>query len=1201
MGRIFNHADIPLSGQSVIEASAGTGKTYAIMQIYLRLLVEKKIPIDKILVVTFTDAATAELRARIRGAIVQCVRKCKGEAVSFIDDDRYFKSLFDPERPDASEIRAIVETSAASFDESAIFTIHGFCKRVLRDHAFEYSTIFNAELLGDVKELMRDVTVDFFRKKFYRASAFTLEWRKSRGIGIKSLSDLLGQTAPHADLRIVPENNAAVTPDICGKRLEKLFASFGKKWKKDYSSLAALMNEHIAALNGRSYTVGKTEVKAAAISSALGASDYFADLSSLDYFNAEKISSCQKKNQDVSPILSHPLIDEIGKFSKEYYAIHNDLGRAEAYLYSEYLAYAMNALVREKTERNLWSFDDLISQVRDGLVSEKGEMIASSLRLKYLAALIDEFQDTDPAQCDIFEKIFNHDQSLLFYIGDPKQAIYSFRGADVYAYIRAKEGKERYQKDENWRSNKPLVDGINSLFSGNDPFMLKGAVEYYSVRAAAGMTLSVEGDDDESVILWAMPTIEGKPYADGTVLKKLTDAVTGEISRLISKGAGGDAVISADGEVKHNLRPGDIAVIVRRNNDAYRMKERLRKAGIPSVIAQGGSVFESPVRWQFDILLNAIISGKEHHMRAALVTDLFACTSGDINAMLSDDSERERVLELFRTHAVLWESRGFMPMITSLFAARHIAETLASRSDGTRKVVDLLHLVELYHRAEMENGLGPSELLTWSRERAEEAPRSDEHQFRLETDDDAVKIITVHRSKGLEYPVVFSCVGWEPYESSGRPRYFYHDAEGAVCDLLHASDKGSDEYRRAGDELAAEHMRLLYVALTRASCRVYTLGGVSAGYHRSSMAYLLHNSRVSPEGGIDREKYEDAVKELSFEEIMSDMNSFASHGSVKVEILPDFTDDQTAYPESKILEALAPKMSKRVLRDDWKISSFSYIVSSRNTEHETEYDEDDFPRAVISDDGYPKGAAAGNCIHEIFENTDFASYNDEHSIRTIADRLKKYGIHSERNELWVRGMVASVLAKKIALMGTSLSETKPQEILREMEFYFPAKSISDREFRDLLTRITADPEFNGGKTRSLAAITFDRFAGFLRGFIDLVVEHNGRYYIADWKSNYLGIGTESYAQEYLCDAMDSHLYTVQALIYTLALDRHLSARLPDYDYEKHFGGVIYVFVRGVNPDGGEGLWEYRPSESAVKELRKGLIREDRDESNQRSE
>ena len=1195
MSEIFEYARIPLAEQSVIEASAGTGKTYSITQMYLRFLLEKRIPLEKILVVTFTEAATAELRERIRNAIVSCVRKCKGEAVAFVDNDPYLKTFFDPERSDAAEIRSIVENAATAFDESAIFTIHGFCRRVLRDHAFEYSTIFDAELLGNTDDLIREVTLDFFRKKFYRATRFALAWRKKQGINAESLAGILRETLPHSGLRIVPGEYDTAIVDSCGKRIAKLFASFKKKWKKDSASLESVMNENISALNANSYSKGKTSGIIRDVTSALESDDYSANLSALEYFCPRKIADRTKKNCDSSMITSHPLAIGSEQFMREYYVIHAELDQAEAHLRAEYVDFAKRAFSKEKAERNLWSFDDLISQVRNGLVSEKGEAIASSLRSRYAVALIDEFQDTDPAQCDIFEKIFNHESSLLFYIGDPKQAIYSFRGADVYAYIRAKRGKTEYIKNENWRSNKPLIDGINALFARSDPFMLGDRVEYHPVRAAAGMTLEVEGDRDESVILWAVPPEESKPLSDGKVLGMLEEAVTGEISDLVNKGSCGKALIRSAGKPDKALRPGDIAVIVRRNSDAKSMKECLRAAGVPSVIAQGGSVFKSPVRSQLDVVLCAIMTCREQFIRAALATELFAMNARDIEALSEDDAEREKILELFRTHSSLWESRGFMPMITSLFSQRRIPETLASGSDGTRKVVDLLHLVELYHRAEMDDGLGPSELLAWSRLRAEESPRSDEHQFRLETDEDAVKIITVHRSKGLEYPVVFCCVGWEMFESPKRKdkRYFRHDEEGAVCDFLHASDKNSPEYDLAGDELAAENIRFLYVALTRASCRVYALGGVSAGYHQSAMAYLLHHSRA--DDGAGRKEFESVIKKLPFEEIMADMNSLASPGSLRVEILPEGRGSDMMAGRNDTVTEFVPRAARRTLRDDWKISSFSYIVSSRSDDQEHAYDEGEYAKKAVIDDGYPKGAAAGNCIHEIFEKTDFSSYTKGSASGIIDERLRKYGLHSERNAEWISRMVSSVLGRKIPLMGVSFSETKPSSIMREMEFYFPAKMISDREFRALLSSVASAPGFNGGKVRSLDTITFERFAGFLRGFIDLVVEHEGKYYIVDWKSNYLGPDIADYDHDALCEAMDSHLYTVQALIYTLALDRHLAARLPGYEYETHFGGIIYVFVRGVNPDGEEGLWQYRPEGRAVKELREGFIREGSDE------
>ncbi|HEY1407001.1 MAG TPA: UvrD-helicase domain-containing protein, partial [Spirochaetota bacterium] len=690
MNNIFDHARIPLAGRSVIEASAGTGKTYAIMQIFLRLLLEKRIPLEAILVVTFTEAATAELRSRIRGALVQCSRAAKGEQTSFLTDNPDFAGILDRTRPDAFEIRAIIESALASFDESSIFTIHGFCNRVLRDHAFEYSSIFNSELLDDMSSLKREVTLDFYRNRFYRASSFALEWRLREKITVDSLLSLLGTTLPRADVRIIPDADIHVSLEQCEKDLTVLFGAMNGKWKKDVSSLRELMMQSLDSLSKVSYKPDKIPLWFESLSAYFDAPYQLEENHCINYFTTEKMQSAVKKGCDASGLLSHPLVHSCDEFVALYREIAERLAVSSASFRAEYLRYAIKTLGMKKRERNLWSFDDLISQVRNGLSSDRGDVIASSLRRRYQAALIDEFQDTDPAQCAIFETIFGQEPNLLFYIGDPKQAIYSFRGADVYAYIDAKKDKTIYQKDENWRSNGELVDAINNLFACADPFMLGDDVSYYPVRAAAGMRLTVEGDTDESAILWAVPPGEKKAYSDSVVRNLLEKAVTGEVSRLIEKGSSGKAVVrNSRGEGKE-LHPGDIAIIVRRNSDAYEMKETLRRAGIASVIAQSGSVFESPIRWQFDLMLSALITRKEHHIRAALMTDLFGLSASEIDVLSHNEIEWEDALESFRRYSVIWESRGFMPMITGMFERHQIQKTLVTRNDGTRKLVDLL-------------------------------------------------------------------------------------------------------------------------------------------------------------------------------------------------------------------------------------------------------------------------------------------------------------------------------------------------------------------------------------------------------------------------------------------------------------------------------------------------------------------------------
>jgi exodeoxyribonuclease V beta subunit len=1186
----FDYAKAPLDAHAVIEAGAGTGKTYSIIQLFLRLVIEKRIPPEAILVVTFTEAATAELRARIRTALTRCIRETKGEDTGLSEEDPYCASLLQPACSDAPQIRALLESASASFDEMSVFTIHGFCKRILRDHAFEYGALFTSTLIDDINPLVHEIALDYYRRRFYTAGAFELEWAAANRITVGELESLVHQTLSRVDLEILPEKSAGQNIDQIRKDLGKIHDRMRRAWKESGDRYYALIISQIGKMNKRSHNK-ITRLKSAA--------DTYFDLNYSLLFDDDircgssaYLESTALKGQDIGILLSDPLAVEFDTFIEKYHECIKKLDDAAAHLRADFLRYARVELANRKRRRNLWSFDDLIVQVRDGLQSPRGDRIAASLRRRYHAALIDEFQDTDPAQCLIFEKIFNHPSTALFYIGDPKQAIYSFRGADVYAYLEAKKGKQVYVKDENWRSNQALVEGVNRVFAGDDPFMMNGLIEYHEARAAAGMKLVVAGDSHAPLVLWRTEEI---PVDTSVARRMLWNGIASEIGRLLYKSSRSEAHLSAtDGKVRP-LRPVDIAVIVRRNADAASLREVLRRAGIPSVVAENRSIFESVIFDQLNMVLSAVHARRETYIRAALGSDLFGMTAHDIDSMSHNEQKWELILDSFRRIHDAWERRGFMGMIMELYGRFPVRQTLVSRPDGLRKIADLDHLVELYHRGSIENGLGPSELLAWSVGRSREKSGADEHELRLETDEEAVNIVTVHRSKGLEFPVVFVACGWEPFDSKKRPRWFYHDRHRMICDLVHGNDKDSELYHQAGSELAAEQLRLLYVALTRGSCKTYLAGFVSAGYQRSATGYLFHRHRVKMEGETAQRLscvealIADMIKKKQFDELTADIERYAVKDVIRIEPVP-----VPASAEFDIADAPAPldalcRKAERRIEDDWKISSFSYIAASRTDFHGEEYDDDAVIPGELSGSLIPKGTAVGSCIHEIFENADFSDCNSDKTKAATRVTLEKYALNTEPVAQWADALLESTLAKKIPLLGASLSQIGNAKCLAEMEFYLAVKRIDDQLLRKTIFS-NIDPAFNNGDLKNLSSLTFDSFAGFLRGFIDLVIEHNGKYYLADWKSNYLGPDVSFYSQEKLCRAMDEHLYLVQGIIYSLALHQHLAARIPGYSFEKHFGGVIYLFVRGINPDGDEGVWSFAPPYALIEQLSAIIVR-----------
>jgi exodeoxyribonuclease V beta subunit len=1181
--RPFDYRKHALSGQSVIESSAGTGKTYSIVQIYIRLVIERKLPPDKILVVTFTEAATAELKTRIRTALSELhASLAYGNTAKIPLLEGYEAAEFQ-----SKDLAAFVESVLSSFDEAAIFTIHGFCRRVLRDHAFEYNSIFNADLVEDTEDLADGVTRDFIRKTLYAADEETVRLLQPV-VQYDALRHLLDGFLSKTDVSLQPEkSDIEKIPAL----INQLHADHGKaavKFNAEADQFFTLLKNKNAPLNRTRMKIEKIEKREPFIRQIFSRFDpHTADMEDVYLVCRTHIyESKLKKDEGIEQYAEHSCAVACDEYYTQYARVMREINESIQSFRAEFLRFAKSEMVIRKKYMNLWSFNDLIDNVREGLNGKRGQIIAEAIRRKYPAALIDEFQDTDPAQCDIFEKIFNAKSSLLFYIGDPKQAIYTFRGADVFSYISAKKDKDIYFKNENWRSVAPLVRSVNSIFSINDPFLLGDSVDYHEVHSRSEKrALVVENDSLQPMIVWHIES--DKELKIGDAQKKVRTLIADEMARLLSLSEIGKTYF--DDEKGHTpLKPGDCAVIVRQNSEAAAMRDVLRERGIPSVLAKSGSVYESPMKRASDLLFRAVTDRREQTIRAALSSELFQYTAAQIASFADDAAAWEQLLAKFRTMHTLWECNGFMAMFSHAVREMKILEAVSRYDDGARYAADLIHLAEIYHRTAIEKSLGPAELLSWILQCDTNSASSDEHRTRLETDDDAVRIVTVHSAKGLEYPVVFVACGWDFREAKKDDAVYYHDGDTIVCDLsVDPVDAGDIRVMRADIEQRAENMRLYYVALTRASHRCYAVTGRLKGYGKSAAGYLFHSHRVDETSKTEAARIErvqcvsSTISDLENEDLSADVRNAAIKGGFSVitvgeEPAEALTLRQKSSDPEK-LEALTPK---RDIRDDWKISSFSFIVSSLPDDWEDKADPDRPSSDAEEEPVFPKGAEAGNCIHEIFEKTDFSQHTAASLQKVIHESLRAYSLEGEGRTEWVAGMVDAVLDKKISIVGKSLRSLSEKALVKEMEFYFPAAEISARSFRETFLR-HVDSSFNDGHVKNIEALDFEKFSGFLKGFIDLVFESNGRYHIIDWKSNWLGSAYEDYHHARICREMDRHCYTVQALVYALALHLHLTARYADYDYDKHFGGVAYLFIRGIEPDGDTGIWEWKPEKKLI--------------------
>jgi exodeoxyribonuclease V beta subunit len=1197
IGNIFDFAAHDLKEPSVIESSAGTGKTYSIVQIYLRLIIEKKLMPEKILVVTFTEAATSELRSRIRDALTEFythLSEKKHEPFELLNGYDYEKYGYD-------DLLRVVAAALASFDEASIFTIHGFCKRVLRDNAFEYNTIFNAELIDDIESITSVITHDYLRKLLYPADDELIHLAEKE-INYQPLMKLLKGFLSKNGAKVIPESSQKKDYKKVLKKFSQAFESAGKQWTEHSESLITLIIDNAVIFKKNIINPEKIEI------TKKGWDVYFSSKNPIEtplpdkyeLVTSEKmISSLKKEGLSSSDLfLGHDCVQTIDAFINSYNEMNDEISECIDILKSRYLDYARTELERRKSIMNLWSFDDLIRNVRDGLISEKGGVIADSVRKKYHAALIDEFQDTDPIQCDIFEKIFNPvngSSALLFYIGDPKQAIYSFRGADIYSYLKAKTGKGFYVKTDNHRSVSGIVHAVNAVFNTEDPFLFGKKIDYMEVSSKAEKGIFRIEDDNTDFNLIYIDNDSDKLMSAGIAKKIIRENIADEMIRLFSLAKHGKAYIEKNG-VKEKLVPGNCAVIVRDHAEAGEVRDELRRRGIPSVLAKSGSVMMSPVKAWIDLLLRAVYERREGYIRAALSSPLFGYSAEKIRNLSDDPAAWEKILEKFRTLNTMWENRGFMPMFIHAEKLFSIMQKTAATEDGARNAADLLHIAEIYHRESISRSFGASELIVWSAQDGENLS-SEEHRIRLETDDDAVKIITVHASKGLEYPVVFCACGWDSRSlKKGDGIYYHDDTDGIVCDLsADPADPESAAAAAAIVEQCSENLRLYYVALTRAAFRCYCYAGRIKGYPESAAGYLLHGRNALTSAGESGlySRYEvvsNKISEMSDAEVIGEINSIAKEGLFSVKRSSSQSELCEVYQNDDLKTEFAdPKELKRDIRDDWKISSFSYIVSSHSESADPDYDEDFSPdTAERSEPEFPAGPSAGNCIHDIFEKIDFRM-GDQQILEIAEPVLNEYDLYSEKHAEWISLMVRRVLSAEMPISGISLQTLPPERVIKEMEFYFPAVEISADRFRD--TIIThAGKEFNSSFVKNIASLEFDRFAGFLRGFVDLVFEQDGKYYIADWKSNFIGGDFSLYGNERLCREMDKHLYTVQAIVYSLALHMHLQNRLPGYDYEKNFGGVIYVFLRGVNPGSSNGLWSWRPDRKLISAMEALCIR-----------
>lgn len=1110
-----------ISGSNLIEASAGTGKTYSIALLVLRLVIEKNIPVNQILMVTFTNAAVEELQDRVRQFLVKANEYANGENI----DNEQIKIILDGAKSlGVADIAARLRTSLLLLDEATIVTIHSFCQQVLNRYAFETQQIFGAKLQTDISDIREGEINKFWRKNITSLPVEILNIINVEGLK-SSLSTLIKKF-------------------LSGRHYK------GFKHDDDYSLDVEFLMSQIRLLEQNILTNNRNI--------QIAFKKYFNDIEGiLKKFprSAEAI-----ENNDLEELvdivkeaiekgmpkyifkLPPPFLDAIDNLMKA----ENALSSFASSVTQQIKCFALQCVVSVIKERllrsNILTYDDLIHNLHRAVMQgSSNESLLHNVRNDYKAVFIDEFQDTDQEQFDIFKKFFlESEDNISFLIGDPKQSIYSFRGADVDAYLLSKRlvGAE-YTMNTNYRSTQKMVDAANAFFLPYENFdtffygeNFQDGIRYHSVNVEENDGALLQYDEPTaSLEIW---DYKNKPAAALNIAHQISQLLNPQNQYQIKDKKG----------ILRGVKPADIGILVRSGRDGREIKNLLEQLGIPAVQVLDEKVLNDDTAKEISQLLEAVIDPSIDNIRQALFTNLIGKSVEELKQLNS-----ETVAEIFHSYHQLWMEENVFEVLSKIKAAFGLEERLLSNAGGQRVLANYVQIMQLLQKQQHKKGFSPEELLAWlNKSRQGLYNEGDEFETQIESDEDAVKIVTIHKSKGLEYNIVFCAhlsfsralnYKWDYTE------YEHPDSGFVFADTTQLDD---DEIFLHEAQNEQENRRLMYVAITRAVYKCYIIFSIGRNFNQqtSSLAPFL-----------------DAMDKNS--------SNFLRIEGPEIVAAPHSKED------AKPITFLNLHNDDIVLSDRyWRRMSYSALSLKGEpfAPLEAVQDQHEYDNFIFTTLAF--GAHTGTMLHYLFEHISFQSSSLWN--KTMVRKMSQFSrmSHQVYQEMLPK-MLNHVLHADIVFSQEtfSLSRVEDAKTLKELEFNFLLSPVNVAALQDVLNRY-APVRLTLPDTATIE--------GLMNGFIDLFFEYDGKYYILDWKSNYLGNTLHAYNTENISVAMEANNYHLQYLIYTVAVYKFLKSRLPDFDYDLHVGGVVYVFLRGAREHNTSGIFTARPDKKLIEDL-----------------
>jgi exodeoxyribonuclease V beta subunit len=1241
MSNLLQPLSFPLHGSRLIEASAGTGKTWTIAALYLRLVLghggadgyaRPLLPSD-ILVMTFTRAATRELSNRVRERLIEAAAYFRQDAgAGGGKADPYLDALLEsyPDEAARSQAAHRLMLAAETMDEAAIFTIDAWCQRMLREHAFDSGSLFDEELVTDEAALFDDAAHDYWRQQVYPLDARLLEPLLDCWADVEQLKASVRALAGRREwLEREVERSGGAGRETLGAligRLQRVQRSRVLELKEGWCERANRMEQWIVAeREAAPKCFHGAKMKPESVAKWFEALRAWAqddhqlhpDLNGTAWNRLAPdglLDACAKGYTPAIPAdfdAIPPLKAALDQLEPLEHALYRHAALA--------IARRMEELKRNARQ---FGFADMLDRLQQALQGDNGAALRQRIVDQYPVALVDEFQDTAPNQYRIFDLLYRveaNDAALgLFLIGDPKQSIYGFRGADIHSYLSARQATtgRHYQLGTNFRSTQALVAAVNQVFlhaegHAERPGHPKGAFRF---RAGEDNPLPFEAVDAngrrERLVGAGGPLaalLVSCTEADGIRKDDYREYFAHHCAEHIAGLLNDERAGFEGSDGFKRLQPADIAVLVRDRKEAAAIRLALARRRIASVyLSDKDSVIDSEeaadvLRW-LTAMANPLDGGLA---RAAFATRTAGLPLAELARLSGDELAWEQRVEQLKTLHLVWQRQGVLAMLRRFIHELDLPSTMLSLAGGERRLTNLLHLAELLQTASRQLD-GEQALIRWLAEQIETGGDSgDERVLRLESDAELVKVVTVHKSKGLEYPLVYLPFAVTARKADKRNRSFleYTDAMGT----RHIDMALSDDALAAVEEARlAEDLRLLYVALTRP--RHFLWLGVAAlaarkeganTLHESALGYLLTGGEALPAASLA----------LRWEQVKGGCDAIAVHRLDQAEGAAERGAASFTMLQREDLQApLVP--ARRFEGDferDWSVGSFTSLTRRNPQDPSQGYAQllaadlladggaaagwdERAPRAPaavapgearvprtalqaklleqqalaealqrIADEPwhrFPRGSVPGNFLHEQLEwmaHEGFASVDDAQFDARLLRRIERAGWANRQDDAlaWLRAVAATPLPP----LGAPLSAL--HGALPELEFWFPSERLSSGAL-DRLCRRHVLP----GVARP--ALPERRLHGMLKGFMDLVFEHEGRYWVLDYKSNALGGNDSAYHAKALALGVAEHRYDIQGALYMLALHRLLRSRLGDaYDPATQLGGAIFFFLRGI--------------------------------------